>query len=211
VERHAGGQLEYSVVSDGGALHEPERRPSVPQGALTSGADIVIYLPDDLAGQQARCEVRGYYQGRPQGQGEARAAIVAGDLVDVQIRLPGSGGKDGGMSPDGGGAGQPDAGGSRRQANGQSCGAGDDCSSGHCADAVCCDGACLGVCLACNVPGKAGSCTALTVGARDPLCAQEAVAACGLDGTCNGQGACRSYPDGTACRPGKLCFNGRCR
>src|SRR5204862_8332858 len=43
-------QLEYAVMSPTGAVHAPERRPSVPQGPPASDADVVIYLPDQLAG-----------------------------------------------------------------------------------------------------------------------------------------------------------------
>jgi hypothetical protein len=44
---------------------------------------------------------------------------------------------------------------------GAACSAQGDCASGFCVDGVCCDTACDAVCVACNLPNSAGSCTAL--------------------------------------------------
>ena len=71
-------------------------------------------------------------------------------------------------------------------ANGTACGADDQCANGHCVDGVCCDTACNGQCEACDVPGSAGSCTAVAGaphGGRT-TCATDG-SACG--GACDGQ------------------------
>jgi hypothetical protein len=42
---------------------------------------------------------------------------------------------------------------------GQGCTYDSDCTSGHCADGVCCNSACTGNCEACNLAGTEGTCT----------------------------------------------------
>src|SRR5262245_2384302 len=39
---------------------------------------------------------------------------------------------------------------------GEACGAGDTCDTGHCVDGYCCENACNNTCQACNVPGSLG-------------------------------------------------------
>jgi hypothetical protein len=87
--------------------------------------------------------------------------------------------------------------------NGRPCASAGDCRSGQCVDGFCCDGACTGLCLACDVAGSEGHCRAVLAG-EDPggECTREPVRSCGLDGTCDGAGACRKYPAGTECAPG---------
>lgn len=46
------------------------------------------------------------------------------------------------------------------RALGQPCLGAGDCASGHCAQGVCCDAACSGACMACNLPGFEGRCSA---------------------------------------------------
>jgi hypothetical protein len=89
------------------------------------------------------------------------------------------------------------------KANGDSCSDGSECGSGFCADGLCCDTACTGACLACDFEEKPGACTPVPSG-LDPKedCALELASSCGLDGTCDGTGACRKYPDNTTCAPG---------
>jgi hypothetical protein len=97
------------------------------------------------------------------------------------------------------------------KAAGQACGCHDECGSGYCVDGVCCDGACNETCKACNVPGQVGRCAPLPDGMPPVVagqCATETVGTCGLDGKCDGRGACRRYPDGTLCEGGR-CEEGK--
>ena len=87
---------------------------------------------------------------------------------------------------------------------GASCaGAGETCASGHCVDGVCCAEACASPCLSCGLPELLGQCSPIPSG-QDPDndCELQPAAMCGLDGTCDGAGACRRHPSGTECAPG---------
>jgi hypothetical protein len=90
-------------------------------------------------------------------------------------------------------------------ANGQACASNGVCLSGHCADGVCCDSACTAACLACNRPGSVGVCTPVPTGQKPAsgtkTCAATAATSCGLDGSCDGLGACRNWPATTICKP----------
>ncbi len=87
---------------------------------------------------------------------------------------------------------------------GATCVSGAECLSGFCVDGLCCDRACTGACESCrgneNVSGVSGSCGPVKNG-TDPAaeCATGDPAACGLDGQCDGAGACRRYASGTSC------------
>ena len=137
-----------------------------------------------------------------------------------------SGGNSGGVSGEGGGT-RPMPGKcdrpEKQKASGVACGCDLECDSGKCVDGVCCSGACDGTCQACNVPGKMGACSPIPAGMAPVLagqCKRDDVATCGSDGTCDGNGACRRYPDGTACEKGmcdgatikgaKVCKTGKC-
>jgi hypothetical protein len=78
-----------------------------------------------------------------------------------------------------------------------------ECRSGACVDGVCCQSACTGACLACDLLGAEGRCLPVAEG-EDPGndCVEEPVASCGRDGVCDGMGACRRYKTGTVCTPG---------
>ena len=71
----------------------------------------------------------------------------------------------------------------------------------QCVDGVCCDGACLGPCRSCNLAASAGRCMPVASGAPDPrgVCVAMSPATCGLDGTCDGSGACRKWAVGSIC------------
>ncbi|HET6282064.1 MAG TPA: PA14 domain-containing protein [Polyangia bacterium] len=119
------------------------------------------------------------------------------------------GGGIGGLSPTGSGGtfsdaleedlpGEPPV--DPRKANGVMCGAATECASGFCVDGVCCENTCMGTCRTCALPGSAGTCRPFDVG-TDPAdeCLDQTAASCGTDGTCDGAGGCRKYPEGTMC------------
>jgi hypothetical protein len=94
-----------------------------------------------------------------------------------------------------------------KKALGQACTGDKACQSGHCVDAVCCSSACTGTCLACSAAkkggGESGTCGAIAAGSDpDAECADQGASSCGLDGTCNGSGACRTYATGSSCSAG---------
>ena len=84
--------------------------------------------------------------------------------------------------------------------NGSTCGSGSECNSGICAQGVCCSTTCTGTCRSCALTASLGTCAAATAG-TDPLnqCTMAAASTCGLDGFCDGSGACRRYASGTQC------------
>lgn len=91
-----------------------------------------------------------------------------------------------------------------------------ECASGYLVDGACCESAACGPCMTCNAAGKEiaenpGRCGTQRAGSdlRDE-CAATDVTACGLDGTCNGRGQCRLYPEGTACGAGDALERSRC-
>ncbi len=89
--------------------------------------------------------------------------------------------------------------------NGETCGCDGDCQSGFCVDGVCCNTACTGTCRSCNVQGSPGICAPVPTGGapRSPdICPAADASGCGLDGTCDGNGACRQHVAGTICKPG---------
>ena len=89
------------------------------------------------------------------------------------------------------------------QADGTSCTLGSECASTFCVDGVCCESACDATCSSCSAAlnGVAdGSCLPTTPGTDpDADCAFSAQSTCGLDGQCDGAGACRFWAAGTSC------------
>lgn len=86
------------------------------------------------------------------------------------------------------------------------CGQDVDCKSNVCAGKVCCNMDCSGACLACDLPGKAGTCTPVPKGL-------EGVACTGTGKACNGAGACASNvmgKAGTICSTDSACYTGAC-
>jgi hypothetical protein len=109
---------------------------------------------------------------------------------DVSTDLPTGGANDGpGDRPDGGTAGA---------ANGQPCTFGTTCSSGVCAESVCCDKTCGGLCMSCRsartVSSPEGTCAAVASGQGD-IQGRCAAASCSGGSftpaaTCDGAGQC---------------------
>ena len=78
------------------------------------------------------------------------------------------------------------------------CGKNSDCAApGICAQGRCCASACNGTCMACNVEGSLGTCTAVPTGGADPsgACRDDA-----CNNGCNGMGGCRREAAGTSCK-----------
>lgn len=90
-----------------------------------------------------------------------------------------------------------------KRSNGATCSKAEDCLSNSCADGVCCNSACGGVCEACNVSGKLGTCSPIPNN-TDPSdeCADDGAGMCGKNGMCNGARACALYAAGTVCAMG---------
>jgi hypothetical protein len=88
--------------------------------------------------------------------------------------------------------------------NGAGCVAATDCTSGFCADGVCCVSACTGACTSCNQTDFPGMCLPVAAGKADPhkVCKDAGAATCGSDGLCNGAGACAFYAATTVCVAG---------
>ena len=87
------------------------------------------------------------------------------------------------------------------------CTSADECSSGFCADGVCCNSACTERCKTCAAFSSLGECAYLPSGVAPRGtndCLASVPSTCGLDGTCDGAGACRSYVAGTECG-GRAC------
>ena len=94
-----------------------------------------------------------------------------------------------------------------KKPTGQSATTPNQCLSGHVADGICCDVACVGTCIACTASKKGsgvdGVCGAVQAGADPDLeCADQGASSCGPTGSCNGAGTCALYPAGTVCTAG---------
>jgi len=91
---------------------------------------------------------------------------------------------------------------------GAACGADGQCATGHCVDGVCCDAACGGQCEACNLPGHAGTCSAVSgapVDGRTPCAGDGSI----CSGTCDGaQRAACAYPRPPVSCRGPSCEGG---
>lgn len=95
-------------------------------------------------------------------------------------------------------------------APGEACPAGcvdetcDGCSTGICADGVCCRSECAGACVACTAAVKGGGddgvCGPVAAGRSGRgLCAQDPVESCGQTGRCDGAGKCSLVASGVNC------------
>ena len=90
-------------------------------------------------------------------------------------------------------------------AQGQTCAKHSACASGHCADYVCCDTACTGICRSCAVPGSAGSCGFTPAGTQD----LNASTTCSTPLACDGKGGCHKA-NGASCTTKAACASGHC-
>ncbi|MEZ4222243.1 MAG: MYXO-CTERM sorting domain-containing protein [Polyangiaceae bacterium] len=81
--------------------------------------------------------------------------------------------------------------------DGLACSSDYECVSGHCADGVCCNKACDGVCEACNATGV---CEDVPEGSDPDSDCEQGDSECGLSGLCDGAGACAlTRQEGDAC------------
>jgi hypothetical protein len=74
-----------------------------------------------------------------------------------------------------------------RKTNGQACAAANECTSGFCADGVCCVEACTAVCKSCDLGGSAGICAFVANGNRDST----GINTCAAPRRCDGAGTCQ--------------------
>jgi hypothetical protein len=126
---------------------------------------------------------------------------LALDLPGFDFDAAGGAGQPGGA---GGAAGE--GGGVGTKENGAPCQLGSECQSTHCADAVCCESACQGLCEACS--------DELTSGTDDGVCgpitfALDPDSECPSDERCDGERACRAV-DGADCGAPGECLSGFC-
>jgi V8-like Glu-specific endopeptidase len=93
-------------------------------------------------------------------------------------------------------------------AQGKTCDANSECTSGSCADGVCCNTACTGSCESCGEAGHEGTCTVLAKGqkprAAHPSCG--GTGTCG--GVCDGTSATKCVMPGAETTCGKGCADG---
>ncbi len=87
-----------------------------------------------------------------------------------------------------------------RKVEGASCADGMECATLLCVDGRCCDRACDGLCEACDLGGSEGTCTWMPDQTDpDAECPNREASTCGTEGTCDGQGGCRLFGQGTPC------------
>jgi hypothetical protein len=98
-----------------------------------------------------------------------------------------------------------DGNGACKTTTGGACAMGSDCFSTNCADGVCCNQACSGTCVACNVAGSVGTCTNVPSGQQDA----NGMMACTGNNSCDGMGGCKKN-NGQGCSAGTDCVSGIC-
>jgi hypothetical protein len=93
---------------------------------------------------------------------------------------------------------------------GDGCAGGGECGSGICSrDQVCCDKTCADVCTSClktNTGQSDGTCGSVQAGLNPRgECTTDGTTTCQHDGTCDGNGACHLYAQGTPCATSGTC------
>ncbi len=90
------------------------------------------------------------------------------------------------------------------RAAGEACAENRLCTSGYCADSVCCNTACTGPCEACTTmkkgSGANGSCGPVAANTDPRERCMPGTGVCAADGMCDGAGSCRSFA-----KPGTTC------
>jgi hypothetical protein len=90
-----------------------------------------------------------------------------------------------------------------KKANGLACAGAAQCMSGQCVDGVCCENGCQGKCQACSKAKNQqqdGKCLPVKASTDpDDECSASDKSSCGLDGACDGKGACSFWNNGTVC------------
>ncbi len=88
-------------------------------------------------------------------------------------------------------------------ANGTPCTSAETCGSGFCVDGVCCNSACTGTCVACNLKTFMGMCAEIPFGYDpDKECGRK---------VCDGDGSCGDRKiNGKRCKAGRECESGFC-
>ena len=76
-----------------------------------------------------------------------------------------------------------------------------ECLSGFVASDHCCNVACDGPCVSCDLPGSIGRCKPVDFGLPDPgnQCPATLASTCGTTGLCDGSGSCAIFPANTPC------------
>lgn len=88
---------------------------------------------------------------------------------------------------------------------GQACAVAGDCASNFCADGVCCNSTCNGVCKSCAQAGSVGTCTNVASGQQDPVANNPCI---NLN-ACDGAGVCKKA-NGQPCALGNECASVLC-
>ncbi len=188
-------------------------------------SNIQVNIPDYAAGQHFDIVVQGIDgAGAPIGAPTRvtklplvpRCTVLDLTIEGLDAAMPDpnpmqemdAGGRDGQRDVDA--ADPADAGPPGSKDPGEACVATSECKEGVCASGVCCESTCEGTCESCNQVGSPGRCRPVPLGkvpSAGKACADEGAASCGLNGTCDGQGACAKYADGTLCEKG-MCDGG---
>ncbi|HVR64276.1 MAG TPA: hypothetical protein VMU50_20390 [Polyangia bacterium] len=97
------------------------------------------------------------------------------------------------------------------KAVGATCASGGECAGGACVEGVCCNNTCPGKCSSClmtNTGKPDGTCAPVKAGLNHGNdCLASDATTCGLDGKCDGAGACRMYGAEAICAP-EACSDG---